>query len=175
MTDRKKIGKKSRTKGQSNERKVAKLFEKWWGGTFTRTPLSGGWANKAEFNVSGDIISDDPSFPFIVELKKQEGWTLEQLFNPGCKIFSWIEQVENDSKGTDKIPILIFCKNRSPYYLCYRQTSNLNFKKLNKITFIKDNVGYEIILFEDFIKSYNKEEITEFYKVYYLNLFIQYS
>ena len=56
----------SRNKGVLFERKIAKMLSDWWGDTFSRTPLSGGWQKKREEGkrVRGDIITPD-NFPFL--------------------------------------------------------------------------------------------------------------
>jgi hypothetical protein len=53
----------SRRKGQTAERKLVKLFEKWWGSKFFRTPGSGafatrGFAGMNTASMAGDIITD---------------------------------------------------------------------------------------------------------------------
>ena len=73
-------GKTSRNKGSGYERKIAKVLTEWWGEKFFRTPLSGGHQDMSqEMNVAGDIITKDVNFPFHLELKKHEGWCLEQV------------------------------------------------------------------------------------------------
>lgn len=111
----------SRTKGHTAERKLVKLFEAWWGTKFFRTPGSGafatrGFAGMDLTDMSGDIITTDTSFPFCVESKKVEGWTLEQMLTSNkTKMHSWWEQTAKESpKG--KIPLLVFTKNHTPLY-----------------------------------------------------------
>jgi hypothetical protein len=51
--------KNSRAKGCSFELQVAKLVQAWYGGTWKRTPLSGGWSKgKGDFDVAGDLVCD---------------------------------------------------------------------------------------------------------------------
>lgn len=109
-------GKKSKRKGSSFELKTAKQFQEWWGkGEFCRSPGSGGWGrpqHKQGFNASGDIITTNRDFPWCIECKHQEGWTLDQLLlNEGCIIWSWWDQAKDETPD-DLEPLLIFKKNR---------------------------------------------------------------
>lgn len=111
-------GRKSKRKGSSNERQLAHIFQAWWQvGTFARTPGSGSWSrpgNREEFKACGDIISSDKSFPFCVEAKNQEGWTLDQLIhNEKCVIHSWWKQtVDETPKGL--VSLLLITRNHVP-------------------------------------------------------------
>ena len=111
-------GKKSRRKGAGFELQAAKDFQAWWGkGSFARSPSSGGWGQKPvrdDFRACGDVITTAEDFPWVIECKNQEGWTLDQLLlNEKCIIWSWWKQVtEETSDGL--IPMLVFKKNRQP-------------------------------------------------------------
>lgn len=104
-----------RQKGSNQERRVAKLFSEWWGSECYRTPGSGSWATKKtnkNLNASGDIVCEDPNFVFTIECKKQEGWNLEQLFDPNQKgmFFKWWDQCVSETPE-GKIPLLVFNRN----------------------------------------------------------------
>lgn len=108
-------GRKSRRKGAGFELKIAKEFEAWWGkGHFRRCPSSGGWSTPAArdgFNTNGDIITTNRDFPWCIENKNCEGWTLDQLLlNDGCIIHTWWEQTVDETPD-DLKPMLIFKKN----------------------------------------------------------------
>ena len=109
-----------RNKGATAERKLAKLFAAWWGSDFARTPLSGGFATakfREDWNACGDLVTPDKSFPFCVESKKVEGWTLEQMLTSNkTLIHKWWEQVVNETPP-GKIPMLVFTKNHAPLYV----------------------------------------------------------
>ncbi len=108
-------GKKAKRKGNSFERNIAKKFQAWWGkGHFRKTPSSGGWSTKEvreEFRTAGDIITTAEDFPFCCELKKQEGWNLEQLIlNDSPIILKWWGQtVDETPEGMS--PLLVFARN----------------------------------------------------------------
>ncbi len=111
--------KNGRSKGQRGERAVAKLFSKWWGAEFARTPMSGGFHTpkfREDWNAEGDLVTPDPDFPFSVECKWHEGWTLDKLITaPKCEIWDWWKQTK-DQANEGKIPLLVFKRNNMPWY-----------------------------------------------------------
>jgi len=116
--NRVRAGKHSKSKGNNNERALAKLFQDWWGhGTFARTPASGGWATAATreaFATCGDVITTAPDWPFCLELKKQEGWFLDQLMhNEKCILWKWWKQTV-DETPPGLTPLLVFARNNVP-------------------------------------------------------------
>jgi hypothetical protein len=111
-------GKRSKSKGNNNERALAAEFRTWWGkGEWARTPSSGGWATAAHreaFRTCGDIITTAEDFPFCVEAKKQEGWDLDQLLhNDSCVILKWWKQT-CDETPVGMLPLLVFARNHVP-------------------------------------------------------------
>lgn len=110
--------KNSKDKGGRGERAAAKEFGQWWGTDFVRTPGSGAFntRNEGDWNAAGDLVTADPTFPFCVECKWVEGWTMEQLIrNDGCIIFQWWQQTVGECPD-DRLPILVFKKNNHPFY-----------------------------------------------------------
>jgi len=102
----------SRNKGNSYERKIAKILSKWCGYEVNRTPSSGGWAK------TGDITPKDPAkmveFPFSVELKNRQNWSFGDLIkgtNENTGIVSWWQQCIDDAEKAKKVPLLIFTRN----------------------------------------------------------------
>lgn len=128
MKDPKRVatGRKSRRKGARNERAAAKILSSWWDCEFKRTPLSGGWAdsNKArqDFGASGDLVCPDPSFPFLCEIKSQEGWELEHLLRhpETCLIMKWWAQA-NGETPPGKTPLLLFTRKLLPWFTAFRE------------------------------------------------------
>lgn len=105
-------GKRSRNKGSSYERTIAKKFAQVFGVELVRTPQSGGFmknSDKAD-DFRGDILAVDPNIQMDlhIECKNHQKWTLPQ----------WIHQAESDCpKG--RIPIVIFHQYRtSQDYVC---------------------------------------------------------
>jgi hypothetical protein len=112
-------GKKSKNKGASFERKIATRLQEYWRQvrpecSFKRTPGSGGWAraNSTSFNASGDIICDDKSFPWCVELKHYKNFSLDVLLsNDAAPILEWWKQAV-DETPPGSFPLVI-CKRNS--------------------------------------------------------------
>lgn len=116
---------KSVSKGSRAEREAAAIFSEWWGSELARTPQSGGFATKRfrdGFNASADIVSSDHSFPLSIEVKWREKWYIDHLLcNPKTPIWSWWDQtVKQTTEG--KKPLLVFTKNRNPWYYMCRST-----------------------------------------------------
>lgn len=111
--------KNSRTKGNRGELDVAKAFSLWCGEIVKRTPGSGGWGGAEEFGTTADLVCRKKAFPFHVEVKHREGWTLDDLVTGVRKdhdksIVQWWKQcVESCPKG--KMPVLVFRRNRQPW------------------------------------------------------------
>lgn len=120
-------GKKSKRKGASNELKLAKQFTAWWGGSFTRTPSSGGFAwrnpgDSASYNSSGDLTTNQKDFPFCIEAKCQEIWSLEQLLTSTKGPISnyWTQCVTETPKHLE--PMLIIRKNNQESLCILRES-----------------------------------------------------
>lgn len=112
------MGKKSKTKGAAYELKVAKMFTEWWGGKFSRVPASGGLQWGSDQRVAGDIVPPpEADFPFVVECKKRENWTFDHILLDIGQPREWWEQVINDGRRIDKVPMLIFSRNRAKDFI----------------------------------------------------------
>lgn len=113
-------GKRSKVKGNRGENEVAKLFAAWWGAEFTRTPSSGGFGTKKfrkDWNSAGDIVTPDAKFPFCVEVKNVKDWDLSSLLTSSkCILWKYWEQAVEEAKESNKIPILVFKKNRGTWF-----------------------------------------------------------
>lgn len=107
-----KRGKRSRNKGSSYERTIAKKFAQAYGVELVRTPQSGGFmknCDKAD-DFRGDILPVEVGVKMRlhVECKNTKKWALPQ----------WLNQAEGDCpKG--RIPIIIFHQHKSSKdYVC---------------------------------------------------------
>jgi hypothetical protein len=108
----------SKNKGAEYERKIAKALGSWWGEQFQRTPASGGLQWKKDNRVTGDIVTPPESvFPFTIECKKREGWSLEQFLKNTGEMEEWWTQCIRDAKKIDKKPMVIFSKNFDTDYV----------------------------------------------------------
>ena len=121
----KRKGIRGRDKGREFELSIAKVFARWSGTPFKRTPLSGGWDPNV---VSGDVFcvaeyepkdTDRIRFPFSIEAKDDESWDFVQLFKgtEKCPLKTFWRQATRDAKMTKKIPMLVFSKNWTPVFV----------------------------------------------------------
>lgn len=129
MATKKKIN--SKQKGARGERDSLKKFETWWNPhgeeskRFFRTPGSGGLATMGfrfqNVDIAGDITTPDSTFPFCVEIKNCEGWSLEQLLTaPKSAIYMWWAQTIGECPS-HLVPLLVFKKNHHSQLFCMRK------------------------------------------------------
>lgn len=124
-----------RTKGACAEREVAKLIQAWWGQLpvptqltpdgkpcqFVRTPQSGGWGTaqtRGNYRVAGDVSSTSASWPFTVEAKRREGWTLSvfvRAMKRGSPVWEWWAQCCKAASEEGGVPMLWMRKSRQPW------------------------------------------------------------
>lgn len=128
--------KNSRVKGSRAELDVAAAFSRWCGEEVRRTPLSGGWSS-ARFGVTADLVCANPAFPFHVEIKHREGWTLDDLItgvraaHDKSVVQWWAQCVASCPRRPSgrrladfaKEPLLVFRRNRQPWLAMCRSES----------------------------------------------------
>jgi len=154
--DRSKVGKKARGKGQRGERILVKKFAEWWGSEFFRTPGSGSFATRGfsrkAMDVAGDIVTLDESFPWCVESKNAEGWTLDNLFTEKQGLLrKWWQQAV-DQCPDHKLPLLVFTRNRQPIYFMHNDVEFWDFRMFGIHTSI-DGVEVFIGLLSDLLDT----------------------
>lgn len=110
----------SKAKGDTYERRIAKKLTEWTGLKFERVPASGGLHWREDNRVYGDIVTNDPDFPFVIECKCREEWNMDSLINGSKKVEKWWQQVTADAEATGKQPMVIFSRNRQPDYIMMR-------------------------------------------------------
>ena len=109
-----KVGRRSKRKGKTYERRCAKLLGEWTGVNFRSTPASGGFNKQGvvirEEMFCGDLICDDPNFRFCVEAKNRDTFSFTGILkNPNTAAFSeWWWQCLDDATRIQKLPILFF-------------------------------------------------------------------
>jgi len=116
------IGRKSKNKGNRFENHVAQILDDWFYPAekkflgaeriIRRTPMSGGWCKTGDIQVNPMYRKKVCSFPFHVETKKVQGWTLEAILANGWgdPLKSWWEQCLGDAEE-GVIPMLVFARN----------------------------------------------------------------
>lgn len=125
----------SRAKGRRAEREVAKLLAKWWGQLepkceFKPTPLSGGWGGRdggahvrAHFKASGDLMTTATKFPFTVEVKHREAFSLKNVIaGKPTPVWDWWDQTCRAATEEDGVPMLWFKKNKQPWMIALPPT-----------------------------------------------------
>ena len=171
------------------ELKIAKMFSCWWYPAlkenfmharasdlpFRRTPASGGWDKRKATPLDLQVPKD---FPYAVEVKCGEGWTIESLLKETKKksqLLQWYWKAEKDiKKANDSLfafedkknyrgHFLIFTKKYQPDYILFSESGlraytleNLNFCDIPKMLITRNDRGktehYYLMLLENFIK-----------------------
>ena len=158
----KRAGINSRDKGARGEGLVCALLKEWWKSDFARTPSSGGFKTKKfreDWNAEGDIVTPDETFPFSVEVKWQEDWSLDHILtSPKSKFWDWWEQAKRET-STDKLTLLVFKKNRNPWFVMMAENQittalQTDFMKSSiiRVTDRQGNAAY-IRLFDDLLEE----------------------
>lgn len=120
MPDRHKLGRYSNHKGHGYEREVAKQLTPWYNATakeplkeaFYIVPDSGARAWSISMNVDGDVTADPViGFNYLIECKRYEGWTIENLLSGTFNFPAWIAQSVREGMGTNKVPLLVYKRN----------------------------------------------------------------
>nr|DAG96611.1 MAG TPA: holliday junction resolvase [Herelleviridae sp.] len=108
----------SKKKGDAFERKTAKTLGAWWGEKFNRSPQSGGASWASDNNAVGDIVTPAHSnFPLVIECKHRENWIIDNVLLNNKEPHTWWAQVVNDSNKVDKVPCLVFTRNRATTFV----------------------------------------------------------
>jgi hypothetical protein len=113
----------SNDKGRRGEIQVRDLIRPWWGilepgADFTRTPKSGGWHASGEYDMAGDLMTKARLFPFCVEVKFRERWTMENvLAGKNSPVWAWWRQACKDAEKSDpkRVPMLWFRQRSSEW------------------------------------------------------------
>jgi hypothetical protein len=119
-------------KGSKAEREVAGMIRTWWHQhehktpdgdvvEFVRTPKSGGWVFGPTFRACGDIMTNSRVFPFAVEVKRREQWSLPRLLQGNTSpVWGWWRQCQGDAKKMNVEPMLWFRHNRNQWLVMMR-------------------------------------------------------
>jgi hypothetical protein len=80
-------------------------------------PIEGHW------NGAGDILHRpdlESRWPFCVECKHVEGWSLDGAFSEKWPVWSWWAQAERQAARAGRKPLLVCGRNRKPDYALLR-------------------------------------------------------
>lgn len=109
------MGKKSRNKGATFERAIAKKLREWLGDDWevkrNPTDRQKGKTGAGEFEIVGPF-----DFPFAIECKAHESFEYSQLFKiPVSGPFeSFWDQAKRQAEAAEKAPLLVFKRNNGP-------------------------------------------------------------
>lgn len=81
-------------------------------------PLAGHW------DGAGDILHRpalSARWPFCVECKRVEGWTLDGALSRSWVVLEWWEQAAKQARSVGLAPLLICGRNRRPSYAFLRE------------------------------------------------------
>ena len=149
---RQQAGRGARSKGQSFERKMAKILSPWSSMTLKRTPRSGA------FSRTGDITPKSPEeqvkFVLNVECKCNEQLSLPGIHTLDEKnvVWKWWRQADEESKESQREPILIFTKSRAPIFVMMHEVLFNNVGGEFRIDRYMVNGNFRIMVLEDFLK-----------------------
>ena len=145
----------SKKKGNRSELKIAKLLSDKIGGIFSRVPTSGAFGSThvltdhAKLCLCGDIIACSPSFLFSIENKSGYNIEINNLFKEEnstdktlIKLFC--EQALNDALNSNKIPMVIYSKDRRPPLCIIPRYIKEKERDLNLLLFCKLEVFMQI-------------------------------
>lgn len=134
----------SRNKGNTFERKIAKAFTDWSGGKmiFRRSPLSGGWEPRVQ---TGDIfpIGFQDHFPFIIEVRKNEQFSIDKALSGSCIIDKWFQE-------------------KKTMYDDYRKKHKLEYKEL---IFIMSRNGMKPVVVEELKSTFIRPDYHHDYNI----------
>lgn len=116
--DHSKIGRKSKRKGKTYERRCAKILTEYTNTNFRKTPGSGGFNKQGGVTIReelfcGDLICDSPNFRYCIEAKNREEFSFTALLkSPATAAFTkWWYQCVEDAKMVGLEPLMFFKPN----------------------------------------------------------------
>jgi hypothetical protein len=116
-------------KGHEYERLISRKLTKWLTGSeypeiFWRSASSGAKATQSvkfghQSKMQGDIVSTDAVSMFFidgvfVECKSYKDFRLESILLEKGSVWDWWSKCKVESEACNKVPLLVFKKNRSP-------------------------------------------------------------
>ena len=116
----------SKRKGNTNERALCKLFSTRFGLPFSRVPTSGARGKQVQLSaevaeiMAGDIVCP-PDFRFCIECKSHN--VNIDFFESSRLWDGFLDQVEEDARNVDKIPMLCWKRPRKSWLVCIPHAS----------------------------------------------------
>lgn len=160
----------SKNKGNRNEIRACKWFEKWTGYKFHRTPASGGLRWQKDSRISGDIVPPvDMYFPLCVEVKSRKTLAIEEgTLRKNSIVYKFFTQATNDSKRVGKLPILFmredYMKSEDWFVATTEPLTSMLLSSINLIAIGHTNIDNTDLT----ISIFNSEDIMT--KIIYTDL-----
>lgn len=162
----------ARAKGKEFEKTTGEVVGKWWCGiSFPRAHGSGSattlqckhQAVEGQiFHHSGDLYVPD-GFPWSIECKRQEGWSIEQLFEGKCPhVFSeWWEQCCRDADLTRRWPLLIMKRDHRKPLIMVETDSPFDLSRFihNRTIIQRDGEAVLLCLLEEFLTRVTPSDV----------------
>lgn len=165
---RSRTARKSRRKGNQFELEIAKALAEALGvpkNECCRTPNSGALIERSDLRFSDRVRK---VFPWYVEAKKREGWTLDGYFNPKWEIWKWYEDAEwkarkdhtSGFQGVKADPLLVFSKNfMQPLVMVRLDHYNQHLKDKRpkfRLKLLRNRMIYVVFRFKAFLRYVEK-------------------
>lgn len=168
---------RGKSKGNSFERAVSKLFDTWWGvpkNTFWRTVLSGGWVEPGDIAPRARVGEGVVWWPFIVECKFYKSFSVLDALegNKTAHLLKWWKQltferenaIRTTARSSENCIRLLICKRNHGSILVGISNEDLNWSDTSSLCFPRVELSYDETSFilcrwEDFSKIYNQHVI----------------
>ena len=115
-------------------------------------PINGLW------HGAGDLLHKpelDEVWPFCVECKKVEGWTVDGFFNPKWSVRNWWDQAVAQARACGRVPLLICSRKQAPDYAILRER-DAQCLRLQSLQLVLSQPGREdlsLLLLDDVVKA----------------------
>lgn len=175
MVDRHKIGKNSKARGSGYEKSVSDAFSAWYGSdeAFYHTPGSGSKHWATSMNVFGDVISiPEIGFNYLIECKRYEGWTIENLLKGNLHFPSWVAQAVREGDMNGKVPLLIYKRRATKSFVTMPYNKDIEVDPLiiktisytSEITHGLEQVKTMTCVLDDLLEKYDYDSLNSLYK-----------
>lgn len=168
MVNRSAIGKRSKRRGKTYERRTAKLLSEATGTNFRSTPGSGGFNKQGGVQIReelfcGDVIADNPNFAFCVEAKNRKSFSFTGILkNPETAAFtSWWYQCCSDATAVNMLPIMFFKPDNQADFIAVDKSGMDQLKAWDLDHFVLQLYDEKLLTFKIKNRTTKKTEIVK--------------
>lgn len=150
------MGSKQSAKGSRFEYKIRDLLRTKTGTQWERTPLSGGGTLK------GDLYCVNANYYYCFECKSFKDTVIQEnlLSAKSNNIYGWWEQCVREAKQMNRIPALVFKKDRGKPLIAVEE-QHPSITTLRLISDLgEETIDFSIYLFEDWLELKCPKEIS---------------